>query len=67
MGQPVLGRGIRSRPRHRQLPSPPRRHESHRRSRSVRATRQNLACWCKPGEACHADVLLALANDETQP
>ena len=28
---------------------------------------KNLACWCKPGEACHADVLLALANDETQP
>ena len=22
---------------------------------------KNLACWCKPGEACHADVLLALA------
>ena len=22
----------------------------------------NLACWCKPGEACHADILLALAN-----
>lgn len=24
----------------------------------------NLACWCKPGAACHADVLLRLANDE---
>ncbi len=22
---------------------------------------KNLACWCKPGEPCHADVLLALA------
>lgn len=22
----------------------------------------DLACWCKPGEACHADVLLELAN-----
>ena len=22
----------------------------------------NLACWCKPDEACHADVLLDLAN-----
>lgn len=22
----------------------------------------NLACWCKLGEPCHADVLLALAN-----
>lgn len=25
---------------------------------------KNLACWCKQGEPCHADVLLALANDE---
>lgn len=23
---------------------------------------KDLACWCKPGEACHADVLLELAN-----
>lgn len=23
---------------------------------------KNLACWCKPGDACHADVLLELAN-----
>ncbi len=23
---------------------------------------KNLACWCKPGEACHADVLLELAR-----
>lgn len=22
----------------------------------------NLACWCKQGEPCHADVLLELAN-----
>jgi hypothetical protein len=22
----------------------------------------NLACWCKPGEPCHADVLLEIAN-----
>lgn len=27
---------------------------------------KNLACWCKPGEPCHADVLLELAN-EVQP
>lgn len=25
---------------------------------------KDLACWCKPGEPCHADVLLELANDE---
>jgi hypothetical protein len=23
---------------------------------------KNLACWCKPGQLCHADVLLELAN-----
>ena len=23
---------------------------------------KNLACWCKPGSPCHADVLLDLAN-----
>lgn len=22
----------------------------------------NLACWCKPGTPCHADVLIDLAN-----
>jgi hypothetical protein len=24
--------------------------------------RSNLACYCTPGEACHADVLLVIAN-----
>lgn len=24
---------------------------------------KNLACWCKPGEPCHADVLLELVNE----
>ena len=23
---------------------------------------KNLACWCKPGAPCHADVLLELVN-----
>lgn len=23
---------------------------------------QNLACWCRPGTPCHADVLIELAN-----
>nr|WP_295465295.1 DUF4326 domain-containing protein [Mesorhizobium sp.] len=23
---------------------------------------KNLACWCRPGSPCHADVLLDLAN-----
>jgi hypothetical protein len=24
---------------------------------------KNLACWCKPSDPCHADVLLRLANE----
>lgn len=24
---------------------------------------KNLACWCRIGEPCHADVLLRIAND----
>lgn len=24
----------------------------------------DLACWCKPGDLCHADVLLELANKD---
>lgn len=27
---------------------------------------RNLGCWCK-GPPCHADVLLALANDDINP
>jgi Domain of unknown function (DUF4326) len=23
---------------------------------------KDLACWCKPGEACHADIWLEVAN-----
>ncbi|OCC05224.1 hypothetical protein BA190_09990 [Labrys sp. WJW] len=31
--------------------------------KSIPALRgQNLACWCKPGWPCHADVLLEIAN-----
>lgn len=25
---------------------------------------KNLACWCKPGAPCHADVLLRIANSK---
>lgn len=25
---------------------------------------RDLACWCKPGEPCHADVLIEIANAE---
>lgn len=28
---------------------------------------RNLACWCAPGQACHADILLALANAQETP
>lgn len=33
------------------------------RDRDVRELRgKTLACWCKPGTPCHADVLLEAAN-----
>jgi hypothetical protein len=25
---------------------------------------KNLACWCKPSEDCHADILVKIANKE---
>lgn len=25
---------------------------------------KDLACWCKPGSPCHADVLLEIANEK---
>ena len=28
---------------------------------------KNLACWCRLGEPCHADVLLELANRKPDP
>lgn len=28
---------------------------------------KNLACWCKLGDPCHADVLLELANSNPKP
>lgn len=28
----------------------------------LRLEGKNLACWCKPGEPCHADVMLKIAN-----
>jgi len=38
----------------------------HRSAEIIRALRgKNLACWCPPGEPCHADVLLELANRPT--
>jgi len=27
---------------------------------------KNLGCWCRPGDPCHADVLLELANAPAQ-
>jgi hypothetical protein len=26
---------------------------------------KDLACWCKPGELCHADIWLEVANGKT--
>lgn len=35
------------------------------RQRAQRELRgKNLGCWCKPGEPCHADVWLKLANPQ---
>lgn len=28
-------------------------------------TGRDLACWCPPGQPCHADVLLHIANERT--
>ena len=28
---------------------------------------KTLACWCRPGTPCHADVLLALASNAKKP
>ena len=28
---------------------------------------KNLACWCPPDSACHADILLMIANDWRDP
>jgi hypothetical protein len=44
-----------------------RRTELRRAGEAIRAgllelRSHNLACWCKENEACHADVLLELAN-----
>lgn len=38
---------------------PPSTHDIRRYLRG-----KNLACWCKPGDPCHADVLLEIANSE---
>lgn len=27
---------------------------------------RDLACWCPPGQPCHADVLLAVANPDQE-
>ena len=27
---------------------------------------KNLACWCREGSPCHADVLLEIANAKNQ-
>jgi hypothetical protein len=28
---------------------------------------KNLACWCRPGAPCHADILLQIAADQHKP
>ena len=38
---------------------PPTREEIKRELRG-----KDLCCWCKPGEWCHGDILLEIANEE---
>jgi hypothetical protein len=40
-------------------PGPPPNRDTIRRELAG----HNLACWCRPGTPCHADVLIELAND----
>lgn len=44
------------------------RHSYNGKTVAERAQKQlrghDLACWCKEGETCHADVLLRIANEE---
>jgi len=37
-------------------------HHRNRKTIVAELRGKNLACWCKPGAPCHADVLLELAN-----
>jgi len=37
-------------------------HRTHPAEAMHRLRGHNLACWCKPSDACHCDVLLELAN-----
>ncbi len=41
----------------------------HKNRKTIRAELRgkNLACWCKLGEPCHADVLLEIANADEAP
>ncbi len=37
------------------------------RERAKRELRgKNLACWCPPGQPCHADVWLTIVNPKTK-
>lgn len=38
------------------------KNEGYRERARLALKGKNLACWCKPGTPCHADVLLQIAN-----
>ncbi|MCA1696094.1 MAG: DUF4326 domain-containing protein [Actinobacteria bacterium] len=41
--------------------------QQHLREQAIDELRgRDLVCWCAPG-ACHADILLALVNDDDLP
>jgi hypothetical protein len=37
--------------------------EPNKRSIREHLAGKDLVCWCKPGQPCHADILLELANE----
>lgn len=47
-------------------PMPPESHLGWIAANIEQLRGKNLACWCKPHQPCHADVLLELANREQQ-
>ena len=44
-----------------------RRHQARWMPDITQLRGKDLACWCPPGEPCHADVLLEIANRPIAP
>lgn len=48
-------------------PDEQRRFLAHARDHIHELRGHDLVCWCRAGQACHADVLLEIANQEIAP